>query len=319
MDGGICESIFTILPTKKRMPQYDIVLLTDARFVVYNPPDQYADNVVLEDQLLFDAFQQKGLKVHKTNWDNPDFDWTSTKSAMIRTTWDIYDDGKFEQFLAWLNKAKDQTQLINDYSTIQWNVDKHYLKDLQARGIKIPPTLFIPQGDGRSLEELVQSSGWENPILKPVISGGGRHTYKLTKEKLTEVSQLYSSLIENESMLLQEFQHNVVEKGELTLMVFDGKYSHAVLKKAKPGDFRVQDDFGGTVHGYEPTPEEIAFAERVVSVCDPIPLQARVDFIWDNAGDLCVSELELIEPELWFRNKKGSAEACAEGVLKRWF
>ncbi|MEP3386753.1 MAG: hypothetical protein ABJO02_01110, partial [Reichenbachiella sp.] len=71
------------------------------------------------------------------------------------------------------------------------------------------------------------------------------------------------------------------------------------------------------VHAYEPSPEEIAFAERVVSVCDPIPLQARVDFIWDNEGDLCVSELELIEPELWFRNKEGSAEACVEGVVKR--
>ncbi|MDW3208831.1 MAG: hypothetical protein R8N23_03130 [Reichenbachiella sp.] len=301
------------------MAQYDIVLLTDSRFTVDNPPDQYADNVVLEDRLLFDAFDRKGLKTFKTNWDNPDFDWTSTKCVMIRTTWDIYDDGKFEQFQAWLERVKDQTRLINDYDTIQWNVDKHYLKDLEARGIKIPPTIFIPQGDNRSLEEIVESSGWTNPILKPAISGGGRHTYKLSDEKLKEVSGTFSELIQNESMLLQEFQHNVVDKGELTLMVFDGKYSHAVLKKAKAGDFRVQDDFGGTVHAYEPSPEEIAFAERVVSVCDPIPLQARVDFIWDNEGDLCVSELELIEPELWFRNKKGSAEACVEGVVKRWF
>ncbi|WP_422360562.1 ATP-grasp domain-containing protein [Reichenbachiella sp.] len=301
------------------MATYDIVLLTDSRFTVDNPPDQYADNVVLEDRLLFDAFEQKGLKVFKTNWDNPDFDWTSTKCAMIRTTWDIYEDGKFEQFQAWLDRVKDQTHLINDCDTIKWNVDKHYLKDLDARGIKIPPTIFIAKGDSRSLEEIVQSSGWTNPILKPAISGGGRHTYKLTEQKLIEVSGTFGELIQNEAMLLQEFQHNVVEKGELTLMVFDGEYSHAVLKKAKAGDFRVQDDFGGTVHAYNPSPEEIAFAERVVSVCDPIPLQARVDFIWDNEGDLCVSELELIEPELWFRNKKGSAEACVEGVVKRWF
>ncbi|SMD38389.1 glutathione synthetase, ATP-grasp domain [Reichenbachiella faecimaris] len=301
------------------MPKYDIVLLTDSRFVVNHPPDQYADNVVLEDQLLFDAIKQRGLQVHKTNWDNPDFNWASAKCVMIRTTWDIYDDGKFEQFQAWLERVKDQTQLINDYATIRWNVDKHYLKDLDACGIKIPPTIFIPQGDSRSLEEIVQSSGWANPILKPAISGGGRHTYKLDDRKLTEVSKVFGELIQNESMLLQEFQHNVVEKGELTLMVFDGQYSHAVLKKAKPGDFRVQDDFGGTVHAYEPSPEEIAFAQRVVSVCSPIPLQARVDFIWDNEGELCVSELELIEPELWFRNKKGSAEVCVEGITRRYF
>ncbi|MEP2024257.1 MAG: hypothetical protein ABJH98_12450 [Reichenbachiella sp.] len=301
------------------MPKYDIVLLTDSRFVVDCPPNQYADNVVLEDKLLFDAFEQKGLKVYKTNWDNPEFDWTSTKCVIIRTTWDIYDDGKFEQFQSWLERVKDQTHLINDYETIQWNIDKHYLQDLDARGIKTPPTLFIPKGETKTLEELVSASGWESPILKPAISGGGRHTYKLDNNNLTEVASTFSELIKVESMLLQEFQQNVVEKGELTLMVFDGKYSHAVLKKAKAGDFRVQDDFGGTVHDYEPSSEEIAFAERVVSVCDPVPLQARVDFIWDNEGDLCVSELELIEPELWFRNKKGSAEACVDGVVKRWF
>lgn len=301
------------------MPKYDIVLLTDSRFVVDNPPGQYADNVVLEDRLLFEAFEKKGLKVHKTNWDNQDFDWTSTRCTMIRTTWDIYDDGKFEQFQSWLEQVKNQTQLINDYETIQWNVDKHYLKDLAARGIKIPPTHFIQKGDKRTLNEIVKSSGWTNSILKPAISGGGRHTYKLTAEKITEVSETFSDLIQNESMLLQEFQHNVVEKGELTLMVFGGKYSHAVLKKAKPGDFRVQDDFGGTVHAYEPSDEEIAFAERVVSVCDTIPLQARVDFIWDNEGELCVSELELIEPELWFRNREGSAELLANVTIEKYF
>ena len=29
--------------------------------------------------------------------------------------------------------------------------------------------------------------------------------------------------------------------------MINGQFTHAVLKKAKPGDFRVQDDFGGTV------------------------------------------------------------------------
>lgn len=301
------------------MPKYDIVLLTDSRFTVPNPPDQYAHNVILEDSLLLNALKQKGLNVFKTNWDNESFDWSSTSCVMIRTTWDIYDEGKFEKFQNWLSDVNKCTQLINDFSTIQWNIDKNYLQDLKDKGINIPPTLFIPQGDSRKLEEIVQSAGWENPILKPAISGGGRHTYKLTNQKIKEVSLIYPDLIKNEAMLLQEFQKNVVEKGELTLMVFDGKYSHAVLKKAKPGDFRVQDDFGGTVHSYEPTQEEIDFAESVVAVCDPIPLQARVDFIWDNDDQLSVSELELIEPELWFRNKKGSADLCAEGIVNRYF
>jgi len=31
------------------------------------------------------------------------------------------------------------------------------------------------------------------------------------------------------------------------------KFTHAIVKRAKEGDFRVQDDFGGT-HHYDPTP-----------------------------------------------------------------
>lgn len=301
------------------MKKYDIVLLTDDRFSLSVASDRYAENVILEDELLLTALEQRGLNVFKTHWNNPDFDWPSTRYAMIRTTWDIYDEGKFKKFEAWLSTVKTQTRLINDYTTIRWNIDKHYLQDLKSKGIKIPPTLFIPQGETRTLQEILAASNWRDSILKPAISGGGRHTYKIKEDNIHEVAHTFSSLIKEEAMLLQEFQHHVIKKGELSLMVFGGKYSHAVLKKAKKGDFRVQDDFGGTVHEYEPSREEIAFAERVVSACDPLPTQARVDFIWDNEGELCVSELELIEPELWFRRHQPAAHALADTIIKNYF
>ena len=53
-------------------------------------------------------------------------------------------------------------------------------------------------------------------------------------------------------MLFQEFQHQIQSKGEMSLIMIDGKFTHAVIKKAKAGDFRVQDDFGGTVVDYAP-------------------------------------------------------------------
>ena len=80
-----------------------------------------------------------------------------------------------------------------------------------------------------------------------------------------------------------------------------GKFTHGVLKIAKYGDFRVQDDFGGTVQNYEATPEEIDFAERTIQACNPAPSYARVDIIHDNQNQHALIELELIEPELWFK------------------
>jgi len=98
-------------------------------------------------------------------------------------------------------------------------------------------------------------------------------------------------------------------------MVFGGKYSHAILKIAKEGEFRVQDDFGGSVQMYNPSDKEIAFAEDVVAKTVPLPAYARVDVIWDNDEQLAVTELELIEPELWFRFKPEAADLFAEAVV----
>jgi glutathione synthase/RimK-type ligase-like ATP-grasp enzyme len=303
--------------------QYDAVILTDARYEDPVKTDEYTRNVLLEDGMLMEALVKRGLKVGRVNWDNPDFDWTSARYIIFRTTWDYFE--RFPEFDRWLERTRGLTSMINPYKIIRWNIDKHYLLDLQKNGINIPPTLFIEPGDPRSLDEICESSGWSDMILKPAVSGGARHTYKLCagdhgmKRSITDKhagdisihEDMFRELITNESMMLQEFQRRVTEEGELALMVFGGRYSHTILKKAKPGDFRVQDDFGGSVHDYRAGQEEIEFAEKVVSVCKPLPVYARVDIIRDNNNDLCVTELELIEPELWFRNHPPAAESFA--------
>ena len=117
-------------------------------------------------------------------------------------------------------------------------------------------------------------------------------------------------------MMLQPFQYNIVSKGEISMMVFNGTFSHAILKKAKAGDFRVQDDFGGSIEDYSPTENELSFAESTVLACPELPIYARVDVFEDNDGKIALSELELIEPELWFRHHKKAALALAEGIKK---
>ena len=295
------------------MKKYDVTILTDSRFINPTDIDDNIRTVLLEDNFAKEALERKGLKVTRINWDNPDFDWTETRFAIFKTTWDYFD--RFDEFSKWLEDTGRKTKFINPIETILWNIDKHYLLDLKTRGVKIPETIFIESGDIRTLSELINEAGWRDCILKPSVSGAARHTYKLSKDNLTEHEKIYKELISKESMMLQEFQYSVPVDGELTFVVFGGKFSHAILKKAKQGDFRVQDDFGGTVHDYQASKEEIKFAEGVVALCNPIPVYARVDVILDNQKKLAISELELIEPELWFRNKPASADMYAEAVI----
>ena len=114
--------------------------------------------------------------------------------------------------------------------------------------------------------------------------------------------------------MVQEFQKNILSNGEIAVMLFGGEYSHSVLKKAKKGDFRVQDDFGGSVEIINASTEIIDLAEKTVKSLKTMPLYARVDIILDNGNSPVISELELIEPELWFRFKEESAYKLAEIV-----
>ncbi len=292
----------------------DVTILTDKRYLSNNPNDSYSKNVLLEDSLLKKALEKKGLKVRRTNWDDNNYDWSKTKYAIFRSTWDYFD--RFSEFSKWLNKAKELTTFINPHELIEWNIDKHYLAELESKGVRIPNSLFIEKGDHRTLKEVISTVEWNEFILKPVISGGGRHTYRFKKGETEKLEVVFAKLLQNESWMIQEFQKQIITKGEVAFMVFGGKYSHAVLKKAKAGDFRVQDDFGGTIYSYHASKEEIAFVEKVFKSVEPTPTYARVDVLWNNENQLCLGEIELIEPELWFRMNGNSAQLCADAIYQ---
>lgn len=294
-------------------PSIDITILSESRYVDPKADTDYIRNVLKEDGLVQTALEKRGMNIHRINWDSKEMNWSDTRYILFRTTWDYY--YRFQEFDLWLEHVKEKTELINPYPLIRWNLDKHYLADLSKKGINIPPTRFIEAGEISSLEEIAAESGWVEIVLKPAVSGGGRHTYRFLTSESIKYESVYRSLIPNESLIIQEFQEQVVTRGEVALMLFNGKFSHAVLKKAKEGDFRVQDDFGGTVVPFAPDSEQIEWAEHVVASCHPMPVYARVDAIWDNTNNLALAELELIEPELWFRNHPDATEKMADAVL----
>jgi len=301
----------------------DLVILTDSRYVAPKKTGAYVENVLLEDRLVQEALNAEGLRVARRSWDDPDFDWSTTRYALFRSTWDYFE--RFGEFSDWFEKAAQQTQFINSGDLIRWNMDKHYLQSLSRAGINVPGTLFVEKGSATTLADAhglaIRQKGFQNPefVLKPCVSGGGGHTYRIALAEIPQREALFAELIASEAMMLQEFQENIVSQGEYSLMVFEGIYSHAVLKKAKEGDFRVQDNHGGTVHPHTATAEQIAMAEKVVRAAPELPLYARVDIFRDNGGHWALAELEIFEPELWFRMQPGAARAMAKAIVKRFF
>ncbi|MEE3098013.1 MAG: hypothetical protein VX312_05105 [Bacteroidota bacterium] len=294
------------------MKKYDVVVLTDSRYVNPLKTNTYISNVLREDELVINALKEKNLSVVKKDWNDSIFDWETTRSILFRSTWDYFD--KFELFKKWFNKTKNKCLMINSTETIEWNIDKHYLLDLQEHQIPIPNSEFIKRGSSIDLLLLMQKKNWNEIVVKPTISGAAKNTYRLKEEEIIQFGPTWEKLIYKEDFIVQEFQNNVITEGEVAMIVIGGKFTHAVLKKAKEGDFRVQDDFGGSIAKYNPSEEMVKLAEKCTRILTPIPSYARVDIIWDNLRELAVSELELIEPELWFRLNPNAAQKLAHHV-----
>lgn len=296
------------------MTPADVALVTTTAYMPEPADDDwYNRQIHEEDRLLSDGLATHGLTSARVDWNDPSFDWSSVRCAVVRTTWDY--SYRFEQFAAWLDRASAHTRIVNSTPLMQWNMDKHYLADLARKGVAVVETVFVESGEAADLVELTSSRGWQEIVIKPAVSGGARSTYRAEGDEIRALQQTFDSCIAAESMLVQPFQKEILRSGEMSLMLMGGRFTHAIRKMPKPGDFRVQDDHGGTVHPYEPSPELIRFAEQAVSACPEPPTYARVDLVLSSTGPKII-ELELVEPELWMRFAPSSAMVLAEAIAE---
>lgn len=298
-------------------PYADVALLTDPRYLAdrAGPGDWYLDNILQDDRLLTDALRRLGLSSVRVDWSRPGVDWSRFRCAVFRTTWDYFD--RFGEFTAWLGRVAEATALCNPAALVRWNTDKHYLADLADRGVPVVESRFIERGHSVTLSGVLAETGWADAVVKPCVSGAARHTYRVSPATAAGLDPVVERLLADESLMLQPFQRDVTVSGEDSLMVFNGRYTHAVRKTPKAGDFRVQDDHGGTTRAHTATAEQIELAERAVAACRPAPAYARVDLVRDNRGQLAVMELELVEPELWLRYFPPAADEFAKAVAER--
>ena len=298
------------------MIEYDIVLLTADKFLNSPTLNKYNSNVILEDNIVKTELDKLGLKTKILSWSDTKFDFSKTKLALFRTIWDYFD--RFYEFKSWLENVKNKTILINSFETINWNMDKHYLIDLNNAKINIPKSIFINKNETINFNKICSNPLFNEIVVKPTVSGAAKNTFRLSKNNYKSKEDLINNLLKTQDFIIQPFIKSITTFGEISIMLINGEYSHAVIKQAKKGDYRVQDDHGGTVRLYNPSKEQIDFAIKTYNTCNPKPLYARVDIVIDNNNKLAISELELIEPEFWYRFNKLAATKLAESIKNKY-
>ncbi len=241
-------------------------------------------------------------------WDDPSIDWSAFDAVLIRTTWDYQE--KREAFVEWAERLP--VPLYNPADTVRWNTHKSYLRDLESRGVPVVPTEWLERGTRPDIASLCARRGWTRGFLKPCVGATSRETLRF--DAGDPAAQAHADrLLAREDLMLQPYLARVETEGELSAIFIDGELTHGVRKVPVAGDYRVQDDFGAK--DYPIDFPDVPLARRAVEAAGRTLLYARADFLVGPHG-LVLTELELVEPSLFFRHNLRAADRLARAVAR---
>jgi hypothetical protein len=243
-------------------------------------------------------------------WDDPSTDWSRYSAAVIGTTWDY--TTRLPEFLARLNLIESQLPLYNPSQLMAWNARKTYLRDLADKGIACIPTLWLDVASEAQARSAFAHFNCEKIIIKPQVGANAWRQVMLTRDAPWPDAHA----LPIGSCMLQPFQPAIASEGEYSLLFFNRRFSHAVIKKPAAGDYRIQSGYGGKDFPHTPNAADLAAAQRVLDAIDGDLLYARVDMVRSSDGALLLIELELIEPYLYPIYAPDMGFAFAQALIK---
>lgn len=252
-------------------------------------------------------FEARGYRVEDVAWDNPKADWSAYEAAIIGTTWDYWD--RLDEFLAALERIEGQTRLFNSSALVRWNSRKTYLRELEARGAKLIPTLWLDDCSPAAAEAAFEALGADDVVFKRQVGAGARDQHRLKRgEPIPAMAH---------AMMAQPFLPMIQTEGELSFIFIDGAFCHALIKRAQPGDYRIQSTYGGREEKVTPSTDDLAAAQAIIGTLDEPALYGRVDMLRGADGGLLLMELEIIEPYLYPVEGPELGERLAAAIARR--
>lgn len=207
--------------------------------------------------------------------------------------------------------------MSNPAAVLAWNTDKRYLADLAARGVAIPRTLWTGRLTPALLGQAFDETGADELIVKPSVSGGAWRTLRVARNGIDDAVAGAGGGEGAGGMMVQPFLPAIASEGETSLLYFGGRLSHAVNKRPVPGDFRVQETFGGQYALLAEAPAgAVELAQRTLAAIDVPLLYARIDMVPGADGRWLLMEAELIEPDFYLGAASGGGTNFAKALRR---
>jgi glutathione synthase/RimK-type ligase-like ATP-grasp enzyme len=275
--------------------------------------------LAVDEHPLVTSLAARGIRAIPAVWSDPSVAWETFAGVIIRSCWDYH--LRPVEFFEWVDRVTSLgVPIWNAPATLRWNSRKTYLHDLAIGGVRTVPTFWLLGNEGRrspaSLARIL-SDTWEHAVVKPVVSASAHETWIVTRDDARVNAATHDArlraLIAGHGVMVQPFVPEIQTDGEWSLQFFGGVFSHAVIKRAAAGDFRVQREYGGTHETVVPPPSVVRQAERALRAAPGEPLYARVDGVLID-GDLVVTELELLEPSLFLDADPAAPDRFADAI-----
>lgn len=282
--------------------------------VLFATSDEHAA-LTADDRLAADALRGLGLRVEPLVWSRPDAVPGDGAAVVIRSCWDYH--LREREFRGWIASLEARgVPVLNAPALVRWNLHKGYLREMEARGIPVVPTAWVRADDPRPLGAHLDAAGWEEAVVKPAVSLSAHETWRVRRDEAAAHEPRFRRLRAAGDVLVQRFLPEVVSGGEWSLVFFGGEFSHAVRKRPRPGDFRVQVEHGGSSAPEAPTPELVDAAGAALRAAPGVADYARVDGVVAG-GEFLLMELECIDPVLFFAAHPPAAARFARRIEER--
>ena len=278
-----------------------------SRVAIATCQDLYVDE---DTPLLLEALSAAGVEADLLAWDDPEAHWDRYDLTVVRSTWDY--SARRDEFLAWTRSVPN---LANPASVMAWNTDKHYLRELAQRDVRIIPTTFADVG----IEPIFPTGDF---VVKPAVGAGsidaeryGSHDHAAAAEHVRRLHR------EDRDVIVQPYVASIDDEGELALVFIDGEFTHALRKGAMLNTHehdRSQLFRAEQMRLIDVSDELVTLAHAVIAAATDEPLlYTRVDLCRLDSGEHALMELEMVEPSLFLTHWPSAATTLGRAIARR--
>ncbi|MCX2683086.1 ATP-grasp domain-containing protein [Campylobacter sp. MIT 21-1685] len=212
----------------------------------------------------------------------------------------------FLNFLEHLDKQK--IRIFNSVATLRKNSSKEYLKILQNESLPVVPSTFLYKDD--IWEVSLQRCSFKTAVIKPLVGQSGNGVRFLSEKNPTQEEFKYGAIV-------QPFIKSVREFGECSLVFFKMKFAYAVQKNVQD-DWRANSRYQVKITPLACVPKKwIEIAKQALKLLDEKSLYARVDILPQKDHSVFLSEVELLEPCLYFSLHSKGLESFVNHLTKK--